>query len=56
MIDLFIGLRFNRNAIIVGPALSGKSAITSTILGVINEFLQSNENLSIPVCIGFVKK
>lgn len=43
MIDLFIGLRFNRTAIITGPALSGKSTITATILGVINEFLQSND-------------
>jgi hypothetical protein len=51
MIDLFIGLRFNRNAVIIGPALSGKSTITNTILGVINEFLQSTENLNIVVSL-----
>ena len=43
MIDLFIGLRFNRSVIINGSALSGKSTLIGTIVTVINESLQFNE-------------
>jgi hypothetical protein len=44
MIDLFIGLRFNRSVIISGSPLSGKSTIVKTILNVINEVLQSTDS------------